>query len=164
MHQTLALFCKFVLVILNERFNFAFATTDQQMRLLRQSPLKFAVHEQNIEGESSDVESSLLGFSIVPLNQIAHGGPSMSDFDIIGDDDGNRIGQLRIGMRWRYTLRRERLHVHDGQVRPHYLQMSLVVNEFSLIRVARLRLELPSAHSVTACNQKAFVQKNATTF
>ena len=90
----------------NERFNFPTVTNDQHCRLLRRSQLLLSVIDMKGE-EASDDNEGLLGevnISLAPLSE----GSAINDTFSIKNQSGDRVGTLRIAVRWVHKFRPQR--------------------------------------------------------
>ena len=90
----------------NERFVFPIITNDQQLRLLQRSKLQLTVID--IKGEElDDKNDGLIGEVFVSLSEIAEGISVMDIFNI-KNDEGSKMGEIQLSMRWKHTFRKQR--------------------------------------------------------
>ena len=88
------------------RFSFATITNEQQVRLMRRSKLSLSVIDMNAEEAGTDNEG-LIGDVNIPLAELSEGQGFQDEFSI-KDLDGNKLGTITVGARWKYAFREER--------------------------------------------------------
>jgi Ca2+-binding EF-hand superfamily protein len=90
----------------NERFNFPMLTNDQQCRLLRRSQLLLSVIDMKGE-EANDDGEGLIGevnIALAPLSE----GSAVNDTFTVKNQNGDRVGLMRIAIRWVHKFRPQR--------------------------------------------------------